>query len=466
MKLLMEKGYEGRALSLLGPCDVPTVQPSRTRTAPPRLPQLSETELSRHYSALARRAHGVNDGFYPLGSCTMKYNPAVNEEAASLKGFTAVHPLQPLHTVAGCLEALEETEKYLCAINGMDAFTFQPAAGAHGEFTGLLLIKAYHTHRGEGEKRNKILVPDSAHGTNPASAAMAGYQVVNLPSGPDGCVDLEALRQAAGEDTAGLMLTNPNTVGIFDQNILEITRLVHEAGGLCYYDGANLNAVMGVVRPGDMGFDCIHMNLHKTFATPHGGGGPGAGAVGCKAFLSEFLPHSATAEEAGHLQVRSFRGNFLVVVKALTYMMTLGKEGIPEAAQNAVLNANYLMQALKGAYEPAYDRICMHEFVLDLSKLKKETGVTALDVAKSLIDEGIHPPTMYFPLIVHEALMLEPTETEGPETLDHAADVLKMLAQRAYDDPQAMHDAPHHTIIGRPDEVKAARHPVLRWTKA
>ena len=279
-------------------------------------------------------------------------------------------------------------------------------------------------------------------------------------------VDEAKLKAVLGDDTAGLMLTNPNTVGIFDENILEITRLVHEAGGLCYYDGANLNAVMGVVRPGDMGFDCIHLNLHKTFSTPHGGGGPGAGAVGCKDFLKPYLPHSATLDGEGHIQVRAFAGNFLVVVRALAYLLTLGREGVPEAAQNAVLNANYLMRRMAGTFRPAFDRICMHEFVLDLSEFKKETGVSALDVAKSLIDRGIHPPTMYFPLIVHEALMLEPTETEGPETLDHAADVLKMLAQRAYDDPQAMHDAPHHTVIGRPDEVKAARHPVLRWTKA
>ncbi len=446
MKLIFEKSVPGRRCTILPPCDVDTVAlPEELRRAEkPALPELSETDISRHYTELVKQVHGVNCGFYPLGSCTMKYNPRIDEEMAALPGFTNTHPLAPTEAQAGTLEVLDTAKGYLCEISGMDDMTFQPAAGAHGEFTGVLLIKQYHDARGD-KKRTKIIVPDSA---------------------PDGGVDLESLKAALGDDTAGLMLTNPNTVGIFDQNILEITRLVHEAGGLCYYDGANLNAVMGVVRPGDMGFDCIHMNLHKTFATPHGGGGPGAGAVGCKAFLSEFLPHSATAEEAGHLQVRSFRGNFLVVVKALTYMMTLGKEGIPEAAQNAVLNANYLMQALKGAYEPAYDRICMHEFVMDLSKLKKETGVTALDVAKSLIDEGIHPPTMYFPLIVHEALMLEPTETEGPETLDHAADVLKMLAQRAYDDPQAMHEAPHHTIIGRPDEVKAARHPVLRWTKA
>ena len=465
MKLIFELGTEGRGLSLMPACDVPEYTLPEERTAPLRLPHVSENELTRHYTALCKRIHGVNDGFYPLGSCTMKYNPKIDEDMAALPDFTQLHPLQPVETAQGALEALHVLGSELGEIFGMDAVTFQPAAGAHGEFTGVLLIKAYHTDRGDAA-RTKIIVPDSAHGTNPATAAMCGYQVVNIASGPDGCVDLDALRAALGEDTAGLMLTNPNTVGIFDKNILEITRLVHEAGGLCYYDGANLNAVMGVVRPGDMGFDCIHMNLHKTFATPHGGGGPGAGAVGCKDFLIPYLPHSASAEEEGHIQVRSFMGNFLVVVRALTYLLTLGRQGIPEAAQNAVLNANYLQARLRGTYTPAYDRICMHEFVLDLSGLKKETGVSALDVAKSLIDEGIHPPTMYFPLIVHEALMLEPTETEGPEVLDQAAEVLRMLYRRAYDDPEAMHGAPHHMPIGRPDEVKAARHPVLRWKRA
>ena len=465
MKLIFEQGAQGHCLHLLPACDVPEYTLPTERTTPLHLPHVSENELTRHYTALCKRIHGVNDGFYPLGSCTMKYNPKIDEDMAALPGFTQLHPLQPVETAQGALEALHTLGSELGEVFGMDAVTFQPAAGAHGEFTGVLLIKAYHTDRGD-TARTKIIVPDSAHGTNPATAAMCGYEVVNIASGPDGCVDLESLRSALGDDTAGLMLTNPNTVGIFDKNILEITRLVHEAGGLCYYDGANLNAVMGIVRPGDMGFDCIHMNLHKTFATPHGGGGPGAGAVGCKDFLIPYLPHSALAEEPGHIQVRSFMGNFLVVVRALTYLLTLGRQGIPEAAQNAVLNANYLQARLRGTYTPAYDRICMHEFVLDLSGLKKETGVSALDVAKSLIDEGIHPPTMYFPLIVHEALMLEPTETEGPEVLDQAAEVLRMLYRRAYDDPAAMHDAPHHMPIGRPDEVKAARHPVLRWKRA
>ena len=467
MKLIFEKSVPGRRCAILPACDVESVSlpVSLRRETKPALPEMSETDISRHYTELCKQVHGVNCGFYPLGSCTMKYNPRIDEEMAALPGFTGVHPLSPAEDREGMRQVLDTAAQYLCEITGMDAMTFQPAAGAHGEFTGVLLIKQYHDARGD-KKRTKIIVPDSAHGTNPATAAMCGYQVVNIASGPDGCVDLDALRAVLGEDTAGLMLTNPNTVGIFDHNILEITRLVHEAGGLCYYDGANLNAVMGVVRPGDMGFDCIHMNLHKTFATPHGGGGPGAGAVGCKAFLREYLPHSALAEELGHIQVRSFQGNFLVVVRALAYLLTLGREGIPEAAENAVLNANYLMARLKGTFTPAYDRLCMHEFVLDLSGLKKETGVSALDVAKSLIDEGIHPPTMYFPLIVHEALMLEPTETEGPETLDHAAEVLRKLYHKAFEDAESMHTAPHNMPIGRPDEVQAARRPVLRWRNA
>ena len=467
MKLIFEKSVPGRRCTILPACDVESVSlpASLRRETKPTLPEMSETDISRHYTELCKQVHGVNCGFYPLGSCTMKYNPRIDEEMASLPGFANVHPLSPAEDRKGMQQVLDTAAQYLCEITGMDGMTFQPAAGAHGEFTGVLLIKQYHDARGD-RKRTKIIVPDSAHGTNPATAAMCGYDVVNIASGEDGCVDLDALRAALGEDTAGLMLTNPNTVGIFDKNILEITRLVHEAGGLCYYDGANLNAVMGVVRPGDMGFDCIHMNLHKTFATPHGGGGPGAGAVGCKEFLKEYLPHSALAEEPGHIQVRGFQGNFLVVVRALAYLLTLGREGIPEAAENAVLNANYLMAKLKGTFTPAYDRLCMHEFVLDLSGLKKETGVSALDVAKSLIDEGIHPPTMYFPLIVHEALMLEPTETEGIETLDHAAEVLRMLYRKAFEDAESMHTAPHNMPIGRPDEVQAARKPVLRWRGA
>ena len=465
MKLLFEKSVPGRRCTILPPCDVEAVElpEGLARAETPALPELCETDISRHYSQLCRQVHGVNCGFYPLGSCTMKYNPRIDEEMAALPGFTNIHPLAPKHTVQGCQAVLDTAKAYLCEITGMADMTFQPAAGAHGEFTGVLLIKQYHEARGD-HRRTKIIVPDSAHGTNPATAAMCGYQVVNIPSAQDGCVDLDALKAVLGPDTAGLMLTNPNTVGIFDENILEITRLVHEAGGLCYYDGAYLAAVMGVVRPGDMGFDCIHLNLHKTFATPHGGGGPGAGAVGCKDFLIPYLPKSVTQDGPGSKQVRSFTGNFLVVVRALAYLMTLGREGIPEAARNAVLNANYLMEKIKGTFSPAFDRICMHEFVLDLSAFKKETGVSALDVAKSLIDYGMHPPTMYFPLIVHEALMLEPTETESRETLDWAAEVFRKLYDLAYTDPDWMHGAPHNTQIGRPDEVRAARNPVLRYT--
>ena len=467
MKLIFEKSVPGRRCDLLPARDVETVSlpEGLARENAPALPEMSETDISRHYTELCQNVHGVNRGFYPLGSCTMKYNPRIDEEMAALPGFTAVHPLAPADATEGCREVLDTARRYLCEITGMDDMTFQPAAGAHGEFTGVLLIKQYHDARGDS-KRSKIIVPDSAHGTNPATAAMCGYQVVNIPSAPNGCVDLEALKAVLGDDTAGLMLTNPNTVGIFDDNILEITRLVHEAGGLCYYDGANLNAVMGVVRPGDMGFDCIHMNLHKTFATPHGGGGPGSGAVGCKAHLAPYLPKSALLDGGDSVQVRGFSGNFLVVVKALTYVMTLGREGVPEAAKNAVLNANYLMSRIKGAFSPAFDRTCMHEFVLDLGQFKKETGVSALDVAKSLIDYGMHPPTMYFPLIVHEALMLEPTETESKETLDWAGEVFHKLAELAHEDPEFMHNAPHNAQISRPDEVRAARNPILRYQKA
>lgn len=468
MELLFEKSVPGHGCDIFPECDVPvtTLSEKLARKSGLLLPELSETEISRHYTALANRAHGVNNGFYPLGSCTMKYNPRINDEMANLPGFAAIHPLQPKETVQGCIEALELLNKYLCEITGMDKMDFQPAAGAHGEFTGLLLIKKYHEAHGDA-KRTKIIIPDSAHGTNPASAAMAGFTTVNVPSNADGCVDLDALRAAVDDTTAGLMLTNPNTVGLFDSNILEITNIIHEAGGLCYYDGANLNAVMGIARPGDMGFDVVHLNLHKTFSTPHGGGGPGAGPVGCKALLEEFLPKSALGDGAGagHLQMRAFYGNFLVCVRALAYVLTLGAEGVREASETAVLNANYMMHKLKGTYDMAYDHTCMHEFVMSLEELKKATGVTALDVAKSLIDRGIHPPTMYFPLIVHEALMLEPTETESRKTLDEAVTALLELHELAHTDAEYMHNAPHHAQIKRPDEVQAARKPVLKYVR-
>ena len=476
MKLIFERGEAGQFLSLLPACDVPeTKLPDEyKRNEAPKLPNVSENELSRHYSTLAKAVHGVNDGFYPLGSCTMKYNPKINEQAAALPGFTKVHPLQDDADVQGSLEVLYDIEKALCEITGMDALTLQPAAGAHGEFTGLMLIKTYLRHKGQADVRKKIIVPDSAHGTNPASAAMCGFTIVNIPSSPDGCVDLEALKQAVGPDTAGLMLTNPNTVGVFDKNILEITKIVHDAGGLCYYDGANLNAVMGVVRPGDMGFDCVHLNLHKTFSTPHGGGGPGSGPVGCKAFLADFLPGLRVKKDAKgkfgsytakkHFgEVKAFGGNFLVVVRALAYIRTLGREGIPEASKNAVLNANYMQACLKDDYDLAFNVFCMHEFVLTLDRLHKETGVSALDLAKGLLDRGIHPPTMYVPLIVHEALMIEPTETEPKEMLDEVIAAFKELKKIAYENPQALHEAPTKTPVRRLDDVRAARTPVLRY---
>ena len=474
MKLLFERSRAGRGSDLLPACDVPVVTYDQglLRAEAPRLPEMAEVDLSRHYTELAKQTHGVNDGFYPLGSCTMKYNPRVNEEAAAQPGFTQLHPLQPVETVQGAMEVIHTAEKMLCEITGMDSMTFQPAAGAHGEYTGLLLIRKYHQSRGD-TARTKIIVPDSAHGTNPASATMAGFKVVSVPSNEQGGVDLDALRKAVGPDTAGLMLTNPNTVGLFDPNILEITQIIHDAGGLCYYDGANLNAIMGHVRPGDMGFDCVHLNLHKTFSTPHGGGGPGSGPVGCKAVLAQFLPSPHVEEKDGKFvfaapehtmgQVRSFYGNFLVVVKALAYLITLGKEGIPEASAGAVLNANYLMKQLAGAYDMSYDTQCMHEFVMTLQGLAHDTGVTAMDVAKRLLDFGMHPPTMYFPLIVHEALMVEPTETESMETLDEAARVFLDILAEAKTNAESLHHAPHDCPIGRPDEVTAARSPILRY---
>lgn len=474
MKLIFEKSTAGRKNCYLPPLDVEAVEIPKEmqRGAKLNLPEISENDISRHYTDLATNTQGVNKGFYPLGSCTMKYNPKINEEMASLDNFTQIHPLQPIHTVQGSLEVLYKAEEYLCEITGMDSFTMMPAAGAHGELTGVLLIKAYHESRGD-TKRTKIIVPDSAHGTNPATAAMAGMTVISIPSTSDGCIDLEKLKAAVGEDTAGLMLTNPNTVGIFDKNILEITKIIHDAGGLNYYDGANLNAIMGVVRPGDMGFDVIHVNLHKTFSTPHGGGGPGAGPVGCKDFLTPFMPkYHVVKDTCGYKfsegentigSVKSFYGNFLVVVRALTYMIMLGAEGVKATATNAVLNANYMKALLSDIYDVAYDGICMHEFVLTLEKMKEKYGVSAMDIAKALLDYKMHPPTMYFPLIVHEALMIEPTETESKETIDEAAAVYRKLYELAISSPEALHNAPTTTVIRRVDEVGAARNPKLKY---
>lgn len=472
MRLLFEYETEHKQSQYLPVCDVEKIELPVQRKQKLHLPTLCENEISRHYTELAKQTHGVNDGFYPLGSCTMKYNPKINDALAGLSGFTEIHPLQDIESVQGCLELMKQTEDALCKITGMDAMTFQPAAGAHGEFCGLLLIKKYHEMRND-TKRNKIIIPDSAHGTNPASATMAGFKVVTIASKEDGCVDLDAVRNAVGEDTAGLMLTNPNTVGLFDKHILEITQIIHDAGGLNYYDGANLNAIMGIARPGDMGFDVIHLNLHKTFSTPHGGGGPGSGPCGCKQFLADYLPgvlplkkeHDYELVKPEHSvgAIKAFYGNFLVVVKTWAYLLSLGSEGIRETAMNAVLNANYMMHQLKDTYDLAYDQTCMHEFVISLNKEKHNCNVSAMDIAKALLDYGIHPPTMYFPLIVHEALMIEPTETETRETLDHAVDVFKQIMADAMKNPESIHQAPLLTPVRRLDEVKAAREPHLRY---
>ncbi len=472
MKLIFEKSVPNRGNDMLPSLDVPEYEINKqyTRNVTLNLPEISETDVSRHYTELAGRTYGVNHGFYPLGSCTMKYNPKINNEMAALSGFSNIHPE---YSMQGCLAVFVLLEEYLGEITGMDAFTFQPAAGAHGEFTGLKLIRAYHESNGDN-KRNKIIVPDSAHGTNPASAAMAGFEVVNIPSTKDGFVDMKALRNAVGDDTAGFMLTNPNTVGLFDKNILEITNIIHEAGGLNYYDGANLNPIMGIARPGDMGFDVVHLNLHKTFSTPHGGGGPGGGPVGCKHILKEFLPDKRIIQRDDHFtfledtiksigQVKDFYGNFLVLVRALTYILTLGGDGLKNASENAVLNANYMMKQLEDVYEMPFKGPCMHEFVMSLKHLKDKTKVSALDIAKALLDYGIHPPTMYFPLIVPEAFMLEPTETESKETMDRVVEILKEVYKNALENPEQMKNSPKKTVIGRPDEVTAARNPILRY---
>jgi glycine dehydrogenase subunit 2 len=402
----------------------------------------------------------------------MKYNPKVNEDIAKYEGFVKVHPLQPANMVQGCLELMFKTDSFLSEITGMDRFSLQPAAGAHGEMTGLMIIKAYHHHRGD-TKRNKIIVPDSAHGTNPASAAMAGFKIVEVKSDQRGEVDLEALKAAVDDETAGFMLTNPNTLGLFEKNILQISRIIHEAGGLLYYDGANMNAILGIARPGDMGFDVVHLNLHKTFSTPHGGGGPGAGPVGVKKELVPFLPMPMVEfKDAEYYldydrplsvgMVKSFYGNFNVVVKAYAYIMSLGAAGLKKVAETAVLNANYIMQRLKEYYLLPYDRSCMHEFVLSAQK-QKEKGVSAMDIAKRLMDFGFHPPTVYFPLIVKEALMIEPTETENRETLDAFIEALIQIAREAEVEPDRVKQAPHVTPVKRLDEAGAARNPVLRW---
>ncbi|WP_426349874.1 aminomethyl-transferring glycine dehydrogenase subunit GcvPB [Alloiococcus sp. CFN-8] len=478
-KLIFELSREGRKAYSLPALDVPEknieeLLPSEyLREEAPELPEVSELELVRHYTLLSKKNYSIDSGFYPLGSCTMKYNPKINEDMASNPGFSKIHPYQPEETVQGALELMYNLSKSLCEITGMDEVTLQPAAGAHGELAGLMLIKAYHEKRGD-LKRKKIIVPDSAHGTNPASAAVAGFQVVEVKSLKDGSVDVESLKEVLNDEIAGLMLTNPSTLGIFERNIKEIAELVHEAGGLLYYDGANLNAIMGITRPGDMGFDVCHLNLHKTFSTPHGGGGPGAGPVGVKKELIPFLPVPMIGKkEKFYLdynypdsigKIKNFYGNFGVLVRAYTYILSMGGNGLKEASESAVLNANYLKERLKDSYKLPIDTPCKHEVVFAGLK-DKSTGVSTLEVAKRLIDYGFHPPTVYFPLIVDSALMMEPTETESKETMDAFIEAMEAIAKEAKENPEIFKTAPHNSPVRRIDEVRAARNPVLKWTK-
>tara|TARA_Y100000310_G_scaffold332216_2_gene407400 strand:+ start:1331 stop:2662 length:1332 start_codon:yes stop_codon:yes gene_type:complete len=431
---------------------------------------LSEVEVIRHYSTLSKLNFGVDFGFYPLGSCTMKYNPKINEDMAKLEGFTLLHPLQPVSTAQGALELMHNLEKMLCEICGFERFSLQPAAGANGELTGIMIIQAYF--RKKRENRSKILVPDSAHGTNPASVSVCGFEAVEIKSDKDGNIDLGELKEKMTEDVAGIMITNPNTLGLFDQNILEVCKIVHEKGGLVYGDGANMNAMLGICKPKELGIDVMHLNLHKSFATPHGGGGPGSGPVGVIKELVEFLPIPLIEKKGEEYvfnyenensigKLRSFYGNFGVMVKAYTYLKAIGAEGIREVAEIAVLNANYLKEKLKKHYNLPFDRVCQHEFVLDDSKMPN--GVTTNDIAKRLMDYGFHPPTVYFPLIVHGALMIEPTETETKETLDEFANAMIKIKEEAEKNPEIVKGAPHSTPVKRLDAVKAAREPNLRW---
>ncbi|HEY4548723.1 MAG TPA: aminomethyl-transferring glycine dehydrogenase subunit GcvPB [Bacillus sp. (in: firmicutes)] len=437
------------------------------------LPEVAELDLVRHYTALSNKNHGLDNGFYPLGSCTMKYNPKMNEVVARLSGLSRIHPYQPIETVQGALEILYNLQEELAVITGMDAVTLQPSAGAQGEWTGLMMIKAYHEQK--GEKRTKVLVPDSAHGTNPASASVAGFNTVTIPSNENGLVNLEELKKHVDGDTAALMLTNPNTLGLFEKEIAEIAEVVHEAGGLLYYDGANANAILGKTTPGSMGFDVVHLNLHKTFTGPHGGGGPGAGPVGVKEILIPYMPVPRVEKDGDQFvlnsncplsigRVKGYHGNFGILVRAYTYIRTMGNVGLREVSEGAVLHANYLRKKLEPYFEAPYSQICKHEFVLSGSRQKK-LGVRTLDMAKRLLDFGYHPPTIYFPLNVEECLMIEPTETESKETMDAFADVMIQIAKEVEENPGIVLDAPHTTVIGRLDEVEAARSPILRYTK-
>jgi glycine dehydrogenase subunit 2 len=478
--LIFERSRAGRVGYTYPVLDVPerpgegALDPRLLRSSPPPLPEVSEVDVVRHYVNLSRRNYGVDLGFYPLGSCTMKYNPKLNEEVAALPGFRGLHPLQPERSAQGILELMHHLLSLLCAVTGMSWGTLQPFAGAHGEFTGMKLFRACFEHRGEGDRR-RILVPDSAHGTNPASARLAGFEVVQLSSDARGLVSPDALRPHLDGSLAGIMMTNPNTLGLFERDIGRIAELVHGAGGLLYYDGANLNAIVGRVRPGDMGFDVVHLNLHKTFSTPHGGGGPGAGPVLVAETLAPFLPvpDIVRRDDGYHLdydrprtigRLSGFYGNVAVLVRAYAYILSMGREGLAKAAELAVLNANYLKEKLRGLYPLPFDALCKHEFVLSARALKERFGIGALDIAKRLLDFGIHPPTVYFPLIVLEALMVEPTETESRESLDAFVAAMTEIRREMEQEPQRLREAPTRTPVRRIDEVLAAKNPVLRWT--
>ena len=467
--LIFEISSPGRCAFTLPALDVPAAPlPQDYVRADLQLPQVSELALVRHYTRLSQRNYSIDTQFYPLGSCTMKYNPKVNEKAASIEGLSQVHPLQPPETAQGSMALMHDLQEMLKEIAGFDGVSLQPAAGAQGEFTGVLIMRAYHLSRGDSRRR-RMLVPDSAHGTNPASCAMAGFDVVEIPSDGRGNVDLHALKDACDDTIVGLMLTNPNTLGLFEEHVLEVCQTIHECGGLVYGDGANLNALLGITRPGDLGFDVMHFNLHKTFSTPHGGGGPGSGPVGVVPALSQFLPGPIVAREGDDYRwlmpqrsigrVKAFHGNYGIFIRAYTYIRMLGPAGLRAVAENAVLNANYLQARVAPHFPIAIERACMHEFVShgDVAG----THVRALDVAKRLIDYGFHPPTNYFPLIVPDALMIEPTETESKETLDAFADAMARIVQEAHTDPELVRTAPHTAPVSRLDEVKAARKPVL-----
>ncbi|WFD08907.1 aminomethyl-transferring glycine dehydrogenase subunit GcvPB [Tepidibacter hydrothermalis] len=437
------------------------------------LPEVSELDVVRHFTNLSNKNYGVDTGFYPLGSCTMKYNPKINEDVAGMQNLTRIHPYQPESTVQGSLEVIYELGEMLAEIAGMDTVSLQPSAGAHGELLGIMLIKAYHNSRNDF-KRTKIIVPDSAHGTNPATAALAGYEIVEIKSNKDGSVCIDSLKEALSDEIAGLMLTNPSTLGLFESNIKEIADLVHDAGGQLYYDGANMNAIMGITRPGDMGFDVMHYNIHKTLSTPHGGGGPGSGPVGVKKHLAKFLPVPVVEKEDDKYtlnydrpesigKVKGFYGNYGVMLRAYTYILAMGKEGIKEVSETAVLNANYMMNKLKKYYYLPIDKVCKHEFVL--GGIGDDLQVPTLDIAKRLLDYGYHPPTIYFPLIVNEAIMIEPTETESLETMDGFIETMIKIAKEAKEDPEMLKGAPYNTPVRRIDEARAARNLILKWNK-